>query len=353
MIAPPALPVPVRPFPAETAASYYRRLCRANSVSEHDLWLEIRQRDPLASLGMIPRRSPGLVAAYGGLPPRYLEAVGSDVGCSHDPTVWVRRCGFCRGRDYGPTTLCRRCTGGETVSVHQPVGPICLRHRRWHAGGTDIDVAHLKPQLAAQRRLNGNLRMRSIAYRSAEAAIARDLLYGWHEPLNTSRAQTSLEDEIENLPMLVNLLHTLASPMMVQVVEDRSIGPMALAALLQVIVRTARVGRTVDVAHAIAQVTGDASTTVPPDAVVSLLRHARVQDLDEVTTRLRRRIPTVRAHLLHHREQGRRGPLWVVNAPLRRVHRHQERLFGEVRRLRELVERYDWQRADVPASRGT
>ncbi|MBF0816252.1 hypothetical protein E4U02_07510 [Microbacterium paludicola] len=320
------LPVRVLPFPAETVTSFYRRLCAANGISERDLWLQLRHDDPSLPLAVSPRAAPNVLSALGGLPARYLDTDGTDRPCAHDPAVWVRRCAGCRSGN-GASSMCRRCARGETVELYQRVGPICVKHQRWHAGGADIDISGLEPQLAAQRRLNGTLRMRSVAYRSNAAACARDLLHGWHEPARDSDAQLSLEQQIEELPLLVALLLQLTSPTFAGILADRSLNSLTIATLLQGTASAVRVGG--DASDALAALIGTSADGMPAGERIERIRSVRVAEPDEATVRLRHRLPTIRAAVLQQSDWVSGDPLRAINEPRRRVRRYLEALRRE------------------------
>lgn len=228
-----ALPVKVRLFPSEAAASYFARLCAANLIPEHTMWRSLRLEYPRLGTAIRPSAVPGFVAALGGLPSdsftrRSREYVSM---CPHDPTLWVRSCAFCNGTYRGLESLCRRCTAGELVLVERLSGPICGKHARWHANGLDIDVSGRTTQLRAQRRLNRWLHLNDIGYRTALAAMARDVTNSWWHPRNKSVEQLSLSEEIAGLSRLVDVLEVLGSLRMTTVMDGHLPG-RALAGIL-------------------------------------------------------------------------------------------------------------------------
>lgn len=228
------LPVRVRLYPAETVSSYFRRLGIWNSVRELDLWKMIRDADPGVPMAVSPSRAPDIVARLGGIPPwcfYFRESLVPAIRCTHDPGWWKRRCNNCR-RGYGTVTMCQRCARGELVTVTQQVGPICVRHKRWHAGGLDIDVSHLPAHLAAQRCLNGSLRMRFISHRTPEAAVARGLIHGWFDGPRPLNAVLDPGQEIEDLPVLVALLGRLSAPAVLKMVREEPAWGKALSEML-------------------------------------------------------------------------------------------------------------------------
>ena len=223
MSALPPLPVRVVPLPAETVRSFYRRLCEANGLSQRDLWLHIRHLEPNAPLQLNPSTVPHIVSMLGGLPPLYLPDLTSDRECKgHEPDIWSRLCPRCCGSAASASTMCRRCAHGDIASLHLQTGPICVKHRRWHLNGLDLDVSTHRAQLAAQRVLNGSLRMRQIHYRSLEAGAVRELIHGWKPPLARTDHQIALKEELEALPLLVWMLTELSTQFMIEILKDKT-----------------------------------------------------------------------------------------------------------------------------------
>lgn len=221
MIDPRQLPVRVRPYPAETVSSYFRRLSIWNSVPERDLWKIVRDADPEVPMTVSPSAAPDIVARLGGIPAWcFGERLGPAIRCVHEPGWWKRRCYNCRC-GYGTVTMCQRCACGEVVTTTQQVGPICVRHKRWHAGGLDIDVSHLPAHLSAQRHLNRSLHMRFISHRTPEAAVARGLIHGWYDGPRPLNAVLDPDQEIEDFPVVVALLERLSAPVVLKMVREQ------------------------------------------------------------------------------------------------------------------------------------
>lgn len=320
------LPVRVRPYPAETVTSYFHRLSTANHLPERALWREVRNEYPEAPQAVAPRSAAHVVCQLGGLPEWYLPDSIPDRRCTHDPTVWVRRCPNCRS-GYGSVTMCRRCTGGDLVIVAQQVGPICVKHQRWHAGGLDIDVSNLPAQVSAQRRLNGALRMKFISHITPEAAIARDLIHGWIDAPPRQDGEVDHASEIASLPALVDLLVLLSSAEMISILQDAEIRSQILMRLLRCIAQGADAGITVlgAVRQLIANAHGDPS-------FASACETLRTVPADKTLPRPKRSVAPIREALLSHtgRADRHKDPLWAMHEPA-------------VRRRRQL----DWTRAEI------
>lgn len=73
-------------------------------------------------------------------------------------------------------TACRRCARGDQTTIRSRGGAVCLRHRRWHLDGHDIDVAGLPSYGRAERWLSGKLWNRGIALHTGELQLAGRLI---------------------------------------------------------------------------------------------------------------------------------------------------------------------------------
>lgn len=332
----PQLPVRVVPFPAETTRSFYRRLCRANGVSETDLWWWLRRFDPSVPKSLSPRSGVYLVETLGALPPRYLSELDNAKDChKHERGAWNRRCDVCRSFVSGAWAMCRRCAHGEAVEVSLATGPICVKHRRWHLQGTDIDVSAQRLQLTAQRVLNGPLRMRKIHYRSPEAAVVRELIHGWHPPFRQADCQIEFEEELRSLPLLVWMLTELSSPFMNELLDDNKVPDVTLAVVLREFSATAPARQPIDVVANILEREGVATASSKPPKV-DLLRGLRVTNVDAKTKLLYSRIAAMRSELRTH-TQGPRDPLWAVHEPYVRVARERRFVRERIARLRRVA----------------
>lgn len=297
-----ALPVPVRFYPDETVSSFFSRLCAANQISEYEAWRALRQEDPELGIAVTPPIARVAIEELGGLRrDAMLRIRRSYSTCKHDPTMWVRACTFCNGRGFGPTTLCRRCARGDLVFVERSSGPICVRHARWHSNGLDIDVRDYFPSLIAQKRLNGSLRLSALAYRSPVATVARDIVNEWWHPARLSPEQIGLEKELLDLPRLVETMTALTSPELHALLTHERASHRAIAAVLMRMGAVARAGGNitrftetirVDEPHAALHVGGEVWSLTSSSSGPAL----------GAPERLWRRILTVRAALLQHRD---------------------------------------------------
>lgn len=315
-----SLPVRIALFPTETVRSFYRRLCVANKVSERDLWLYIRRLEPGVRLQLSPRVVPHIVCILGGLPPRYFLDITPDRDCNgHEFGTWSRQCRICRGRVLSASTMCRRCAHGDTVSLNLQTGPICVKHQRWHLHGLDVDVSAHRAQLAAQRVLDGPLRMRHLHYRSPEAAAVRELIYGWYAPVAQHDERLDFTEELATLPQLVWMLTELSSPFMIEVLKDKAIPSMTLATVLNEFADSAPDRRPAEAVVAEVLEHAGAGAGAPLHAMPRLLRYLRIAQPGDKARQLRARASTLRANLLHHLNWSGRDPLWILHDVDRRA----------------------------------
>jgi hypothetical protein len=156
-----ALPVRVRPFPAETTGSFLSRLGHANSIPiPHLLQLagvqhhDIRSFSPATDdrLGW-SEATPDQIATLAGLPLAGLQAALPALGgsaASGPPSSTS-------GRTGQLMRACPHCTAAknieETVLLRgRPQDYLCLRHRLWHRGLNNIHLAIVPEVVRAQRR---------------------------------------------------------------------------------------------------------------------------------------------------------------------------------------------------------
>ncbi len=179
------LPRTVKPFPAETTASYLTRLAHANRLDAEALRFYITGRR---------RRTPPFpverLAVVTGFPARTLRCALPDLGIGYGPLDDDHHNGAGlpqRKADDGPP--CRLCVlaRGITQPVRcwkRPENVVCLRHRRWigpGAGTTQPDLSGQPDILQAHKR---HLRLVRRFGRDAvafEFAVADHICRRWHE----------------------------------------------------------------------------------------------------------------------------------------------------------------------------
>lgn len=286
-----SLPVRVRMYRDESPTSYFSRLCSANRVTEHTVWRNFREEDPLLGPNISAFAARDALCELAALPPRSFKDNGHRYAsmCGHDPTQWIRSCSYCNGTSPGLMSLCRRCTQGELVLVERAVGPICVKHARWHANGLDVDVRSFDLARNAQKRLNGGLHASSIGYRSTIAAVARDAMNGWWHPARSSSEQVGLAQEIGQLPQLIELVLSLSSTRMFDLIDNSSVSNRDLAELLISLGNAALHGDSlVEVLHAASQAVDGRRSGRPTE-----------ESSDGVAQAVRR-MKTIRSQLLRH-----------------------------------------------------
>jgi hypothetical protein len=156
-----ALPVRVRPFPAETIGSFLSRLGHANSIPvPHLLQLagvqlnDVRSFSPATDdrLGW-SEAAPGRIAVLAGRPLAGLQAALPALTgpAASGPSSSTS------GRTGQLMRACPHCTAtkniDETVLLRgRPQDYLCLQHRLWHRGLNNIDLAIVPEVVHAQRR---------------------------------------------------------------------------------------------------------------------------------------------------------------------------------------------------------
>lgn len=211
-------PVRIPHYPAETARSFFQRLCRANGISEADARLHMRHHDPKIRTKV--DSPPGLryIAELGGLSKDPFREKWSRTGVKYRASTDYRE--PVRGEALQPSILCRRCARGERVEVTRLIGPICIRHRRWILGDErDAEVVLTPRQLSAQRCLNGTLHARGIGYTSLAVSSAREALrrVKRERPRQDRYEPIPLEQELAEFADVVLLTAHLTSPAMVAI----------------------------------------------------------------------------------------------------------------------------------------
>lgn len=224
-----SLPISVKTFPDELDESLWRRLCTANDVSERDMWKHLRDADPTLPARVSPHAAAQHIRALAGLTPKSSPR--------NNQSLKTMTFGI-QPRWRGPirrTTLCRRCTRGDTVTVTALLGPICVKHKRWHLDGEDIDVSTRTAHLTAQKKLNGQLRLRGAGYDSRIMQAIRELIFIWNT--NEGR-QASDEPHIifERFPLEVEILTRLAQPDLVfMLIDGKRPQPVKALAVAEVV----------------------------------------------------------------------------------------------------------------------
>jgi len=156
-----ALPVRVRPFPAETIGSFLSRLGHANSIPiPHLLHLagiqlpDVRSFSPATDdrLGW-PEAAPSRIAALAGRPLAVLQAA---LPALTGPAA-IGPPSSTLGRGGQLIRACPHCAAAknivETVLLRgRPQDYLCLRHRLWHRGPNNINLAAVPEVVHAQRR---------------------------------------------------------------------------------------------------------------------------------------------------------------------------------------------------------
>lgn len=280
-----ALPVEVTPWLLETPGSYFDRLCIANHIAPADLWLAMRRSESRLPLGVSPNYAGHALEVLGGIPIGRFDK-------SQMPSALASS--RAKGQLQPRSLLCRRCARGEVVEIARHVGPICIRHRRWHDGGADLDLDGRASVLAAQRIINGALSQRGIAYRSPEGLIARELLVAWRELHPPSHAPSG---EIDDFPIVARLMSRLSEPEFVRMLIHTKAGRQGHAAAIESVF-TATVGGSSSPATMIEVRDRELILSGRPVRAV-----ARTIPLGPFAESLVPRIPTIRARLLQHRNE--------------------------------------------------
>ncbi len=191
--------------------------------------------------------------------------------------------------------LCRRCAGGDQITVARMHGPVCVRHRRWHGNGRDTPLSGRHKHLLAQRLLNGTLALRGVPYRSPEVDAAAELTQ--LRSLEGGCATDPLGDEILQFPWRIALTARLTDDRLANVLMSPGLGGYALAMLFDRVVTAHSVGR-----RAVEDVfdglriqgrelwIGKSAVTMQGGCV-----------LTPAAMRMLPRVKAIRAHLLNHR----------------------------------------------------
>lgn len=290
----PRLPISVRLYPGETVASYWARLCMANTISQKDLWLSLRHHDRSLPIRVTPRSALWHIEALGGLADGALVRDAGGTLCEHGGATRRVECPSCRMMPAA-VTLCLRCAGGDHVTATRMHGPVCVRHRRWHANGRDVSLSGSRKHFLAQRLLNGSLTLRGVPYQSPEVDAAAELL-----KLGSVKDEFEVDTpdlEIQRFPERIALTAILTDARLATVLMARSLGGHTLAMLFARVVDAHADGR-----GAAERIVGELrieGREVWIAGVAVPVRGSCV--LTPAAKRILPRAKTLRAHLLHHR----------------------------------------------------
>lgn len=176
-----ALPLRVRPLPAETVTGYLGRLATANSLTPRDLRLHVTDLAGLSPSRPNLERAAVWAERLGALAPGHFDADARRnamyVRCQHhgwQPAL-CKHCGYTQS----PRSACRHCANGDQTAVRSRGGAVCNRHRRWHLDGADIDLAQFPQYGHAERCLSGTLWKRGIGIATGELQLAATLIRYW------------------------------------------------------------------------------------------------------------------------------------------------------------------------------
>lgn len=280
-----ALPVRVRRWHEETPESYVARLSAANRITYEDLWIIVRRADPHRSPRPTQKHAEEALARLSGLPAR---------------PGWARG----QGHQASLSVICRRCAHGEHIEVNVCVGPVCVRHRRWHAGGMDIDVSGRTGILRSQKILNGRLALRNISYGGPEGITARELLTQWRM---TQPQQVSTTSEVDDFPLIVQLIQRLTDTPMTALLSRTGAGYRGQAAAIETVF-TSLLG---DRSDRVQKVELRGREVLVDNVAFGAM--AQAFPINEFAETLVSRMPTIRARLLRHRntQRGARESLRV------------------------------------------
>lgn len=227
------LPIAVRPVEGETPDSFFGRLADANAIAPESLWGFLRQLH-----GGLPfKRRVDLASteleALGGLAPGWFASSRQrhllPVRCPHNGWKFAI-CATCSPLP-APQTGCLRCGHGQATKVIARVGPICLKHSRWHFDNSNVDVGGMPGYRRSERDFRRTLTSRGISLATGEFALARRLVQAW----GSSTSTPSPRDEVPyfaDFPLLVKLTVVLTDPRFVELLLSPRWSPSQHATLL-------------------------------------------------------------------------------------------------------------------------
>ena len=175
------LPIDVTPLPGETVTGYVGRLSRFHGLEPWILPAHLAEAAGLSPSRLDLERTAKYVEQLAGLPLDHFatrkSVHGVYVRCSHGhwrPT----RCPRCSNLQ-APRSACLRCSQGVPTTTQSRGGAVCLRHRRWHLGGGDIDISGYLSYRRAEELVSGALWTRGITIQTGELQLACTLIQRW------------------------------------------------------------------------------------------------------------------------------------------------------------------------------
>lgn len=217
-----ALPLRVAPLSGETPEGFAGRLAAANGLSASALNAWLSPADT-AGVGSEPWRQRLERAAS--LPYGYFQRARRRhllfAACHH--SGWRRvNCVKCDIVDT-PRAGCTRCTRGESTMVFTRGGAVCVRHRRWHGGGLEVDLRGQPAYAHAEARASGWLWFHGVTLHTGEIALAMNLVSAALTDDQDSRRAARLEQlnhadspQVSRLllyyPETTNLAYVLTDP---------------------------------------------------------------------------------------------------------------------------------------------
>lgn len=217
--------VPVRRVHLETPASYFKRLCAANSVDRQ--WMEtvVRQRRRSGGRGAVELGI--VITELGGPEPGSFESAHEWALVGHRNTrgPWDKQ--------STSRTACLSCTAGTPVTTYPHIRfTFCRRHRQWlgQLQRPGILDAELWKAEHALRRLVRSGRLNRALYDGAWDAV-RDHFYMVAESSRSARFQRALDhpgftvgtdDRIALFPETVRIIQVLTNPGVIAIALERN-----------------------------------------------------------------------------------------------------------------------------------
>lgn len=294
------LPVRVDAFPAETVPSVYWRLVDRNALTTGELWTAIRRERPHLPLQTAPEMVPDVVEQLAGLAHgHFVRAAVAHllpIRCRHN--TWQHTACVECSRLPAASTMCRRCANGETVQVRGRSGAVCLRHKRWHHGGTDEPIDR-REYLRAERCLTGTLWKRGIGLQTGELDLASELLT-LHDDPGLATDKTPATGLRATYPKAIRLVTLLTQPWATRFLRDKKIGHLPIITLIEAAMAAITSGSRSDLQNldAAFQIRGrDVRLPVTNHAGI---RHGRRIQTGALGAIIRHQVPRIRGVLLRH-----------------------------------------------------